>query len=86
MGEGGADEFLDAAEIGRQLGAPEGDERRVDIRLGPEDGAGNGVETRTLGGELDEHRDGAVVLRSRLREEPLGDLALHHHAPEPDVR
>ena len=36
--------------------------------------------------ELDEHRDGAVRLRRRLGEEAVGDLALHHHAPELEAR
>ena len=31
--------------------------------------------------ELDEHGHGAVGLRRRDGEEPVGDLALHHHAP-----
>ena len=34
-----------------------------------------------LGRELHEHRDRAVRLRARRREEAVGDLALHHHAP-----
>ena len=44
------------------------------------------MEARPLGGELDEHRHGAVRLRARLGEEPVGDLALHHHRPELDAR
>ena len=43
-----------------------------------------GWKPGALGDELDEHRDGAVRLRPRLGEEPVGDLALHHHAPELD--
>ena len=35
--------------------------------------------------ELDEHRHGAVRLRAGCREEAVGDLALHHHAPELDA-
>ena len=44
------------------------------------------MESRALGGELDEHRDRAVRLRARGREQAVGDLALHHHAPALDVR
>ena len=44
------------------------------------------MEARALADELHEHRDGAVRLRARLREEAVGDLALHHHAPELDLR
>ena len=86
MAERSADELLHAAVVGRQLRAPERDERRIDVRLRPEDGAGHCVEARALGGELDEHRHRAVLLRPGLREEPVGHLPLHHHAPEPDVR
>ena len=64
--ERGRDDLLHAAVVRRQLRPPEGDERRVDVRLRPEDGAGDRVEPGSLGGELDEHRDGAVRLRSRL--------------------
>ena len=38
-----------------------------------------------VGGELDQHRDGAVRLRRRDGEEAVGDLALHHHAPQLDA-
>ena len=40
------------------------------------------MEAGPLGRELDEHGDGAVRLGRRRREEAVGDLALHHHAPE----
>ena len=43
------------------------------------------MEAGALGGELDEHRDGAVGLRARLCEEAVRDLALHHHAPVLDL-
>src|SRR6266508_1086035 len=39
------------------------------------------METRALRGELHEHGHGAVRLRAGNREEAVGDLALHHHAP-----
>ena len=42
--------------------------------------------TGALRGELHEHRDRAVGLRRGLGEEAVGDLALHHHAPELDAR
>ena len=42
------------------------------------------MEAGALGSELHEHRDGAVRLRPGRGEEPVGDLALHHHAPELD--
>ncbi len=44
------------------------------------------MEARSLAHELHEHRDGAVGLRARQREEAVGDLALHHHAPGVDQR
>ena len=44
------------------------------------------MEAGALGDELHEHRHGAVRLRARLREQAIGDLALHHHAPALDAR
>ena len=67
--------------VGRRPGAAERDEGGLDVRPWPEDLAGDRVEPRALGRELDEHRDGAVRLRPRDCEEAIGDLALHHHAP-----
>ncbi len=84
--EGGGHDFFHAPEVWRQLLAAEGDERRVDVRRWPEDGARDGVEAGSLGRELHEHGNGAVSLRPGLGEEPVGDLPLHHHAPEPDRR
>ena len=60
--------FDNALELGESDGkraAAEREQRRVDIRLRPEDGPRDGVEPGSLGGELDEHRDGAVRLGSR---------------------
>ena len=51
--EGGRHDLLDAAIVRREHGAPEGDERRVDVRLRSEDRTGNRVEPGSLGGELD---------------------------------
>ena len=65
--KGGFDDPLD---LGVRLGQPrpaEGDERRVDVRLRPEDRAGDRMEAGALGDELDEHRDGAVRLRRWAR-------------------
>ena len=44
------------------------------------------MEARALGRKLDEDRDRTVRLRPGLGEEAVGNLPLHHHAPEPDVR
>ncbi len=63
--ESGLDDGLDAEEVIGQLGPPEGDERRVDVRRRPEDRAGDGVETGSVGGQLHQHGDGAVCLRGR---------------------
>ena len=85
MGERGLHETLDLPVAGRKLLAPEGDERRVDIRRRPEDRSRHRVEAGALGGELNEHRDGAVGLRARGGEEAVGDLPLHHHTPQADT-
>ena len=86
MRERRLDDALDPGEALRELQTLERDERRIDVRRRPEDGACDRVEAGPVGGELDEHRDGAVRLRRRLGEEPVRDLALHHHAPELDRR
>ena len=44
------------------------------------------MEARSLGRELHEDGDGAVRLRPRRGEEAVGDLPLHHHAPQLDRR
>ncbi len=44
------------------------------------------MEAGALADELHEHRDGAVRLRRGNGEQPVGDLALHHHAPAVDRR
>jgi hypothetical protein len=44
------------------------------------------MEARALRGQPDEDRHGAVCLRAGLGEEAVGDLALHHHAPELERR
>jgi hypothetical protein len=66
-------------------GAPEGYERRLDVRPGSEDLAGNGMEAGPLGRELHQHRHAAVRLGRRLSEEPVSDLALNHYAPALDL-
>jgi hypothetical protein len=68
------------------LTAAKRDQRRVDVRAGPEHLARDGVEACALRDELHENRDGAVRFRAGLREEAVGDLALHHHAPRADRR
>ena len=76
---------LHVAEV--RAAAPCGGRRRAPSRRSAAAGRPSretGWKPRPLGGELDEHRDGAVRLRRRHGEEPVGDLALHHHAPEPD--
>src|ERR1051326_5094478 len=52
--EGGRDDLPYAAEVRRELPAPERDERRVDVRLRPEDRPRDRVEAGALGRELDE--------------------------------
>src|SRR6185503_4691559 len=47
-----------------------------------EDRARDPMQAGTLGRELDQYRDRAVGLGGGLREEAVGHLALHHHAPE----
>ena len=47
------DDRLDPVEALRQRDAAESDERRVDVRRRPEDGAGDRMEARPAGGELD---------------------------------
>ena len=86
VGEGGLDDALQLRVPVGEGDAPERDERRVDVRARPEDLARDRVEAGSLGRELDEHRDGAVGLRRGRGEEPVGDLPLHHHAPELDGR
>ena len=66
--------------------AAERDERRLDVRPRPEHLARHGMEAGALGRELQQHRDRAVGLRPRHGEEAVGDLALHHHAPEARAR
>src|SRR5262249_54233603 len=63
----------------------EGDDGRIDIRPGPEHVARHGMEPSASSNELNQHRHRAVRLRRRLREEPVRDLPLHHHAPKLDV-
>src|SRR3954454_10343444 len=86
MGERRFDDAFHFGVIVRHPGAPERDERGVDIRPRPEDGARNGMEADALGHELHEDRDGAIGLRRRDGKESVGDLALHHHAPARDAR
>src|SRR5438270_5121866 len=80
------DDLLHAREVIWERGSPEGDERGIDVRRRPEDGPRDGVEADALGDELNEHRDRAVGLRPRTREEAVGYFALDHHAPEPERR
>src|SRR5205823_14921994 len=84
IGERGLDDVFHTPILTRLLDAPECDERRVDVRPWSEDFARYRMEADAFGCELNEHRDRAVRLRSRPREEPVGDLPLHHHAPELD--
>src|SRR5690348_4254483 len=86
MGERGRDDLLYVAEVSRKLLPSKGDERGIDVRRRLEDPPGDGMESGALGGELDEHRDGTVVLRPRIGEQAVGNLTLNHHAPESNVR
>ena len=70
----------------RQRDSPERDESGVDIGRRPEDGARDGMEPGPRSGELDQHGDGTVRLRRRDGEEAIGNLALHHDAPQIDRR
>ena len=76
----------DSSSPSQDRSPPEGDERRVDVRRRPEARPRDRVEARSLGGELQDDRDRAVVLRPRPGEEAVGDLALDHHAPALDGR
>src|SRR5438132_665911 len=86
VGERCRDNLLDVAEVSRKLLPSKRDKRGIDVRRRLEDPPGDGMESGALGGELDEHRDGAVVLCPRTGKEAVGNLALNHHAPEPNVR
>ena len=68
MGERALDHSFDATEVGRQTGAAEGDERRVDVRPRPEHRpvTRDGSRVRSAA-ELDQHGDGAVAPWSRAR-------------------
>src|SRR5205807_1289762 len=79
------DDLLHARVVVGQRHAAEGDERRVDVRARPEDGSRYRMEAGALADELNEHGDRAVGLRARLRKQTVGDLALNHDAPEPDI-
>ena len=78
--------FRSPAKSGGSARAPERDERRVDVGRRPKDGARDGMESRSRGGELDQDGDGSVRLRRRNGEEAVCNLALHHHAPVLDAR
>ena len=87
VGEGGTDHGLELAILRRQLPAPaKSNERRVDVRSRPKDVPRHRVEARSLSGQLNEHRDCSVRLRLGLGKEAVGDLTLHHHAPDADSR
>ena len=86
MRERRTDDLFDAGVVLRQADPAERDEGGVDVRRRAEDGARNGMEAGSLRDELDEHRHRAVRLRARRREQAVCDLALHHHAPELDLR
>src|SRR5487761_237557 len=85
MRERGAHDVLHAREVVRHRCAAESDERRVDVRPRTKDRARDGMEACPLAHELHEHGDCAVRLRVGRGEEPVGDLALHHHTPQGDV-
>src|SRR5438876_2724939 len=72
IGERGLDDGFHTPILAWLLDAPERDERRVDVRPWPENFARHWVEADAFGCELNEHRDRAVRLRSRPREEPVG--------------
>ena len=73
-----------AARTGRR-DAPQPHERRVDVRLGLEDGARDRPQELHLAGELDDHGRDPVGLAARRCGKAVGDLALDHQAPEPDA-
>ena len=80
MGERRLDDGPDVGDR-RDRRALERDESGVDARPRTEHRRRHGVESDLPRAELNEDRDGAVRLRSRQREEAIGDLALHHDAP-----
>ena len=86
VAEGALDDAADVGEVARKRDPSERHERRIDVRRRPEDGPRDGVKPGSRGCELDQHRDGAVRLRRRHGEEAIGNLPLHHHAPQVDRR
>ena len=84
--EGSLDDRSDRRDRCDRSHALERDERGVDPRTRTKDGRRNRVEARLPCAELHENGDGAVRLGARPREEPVGNLALHHHAPVPQRR
>ena len=66
---------------GGDRGAPlERDQRRVDPRHRREHVARHRAHRQPRAGQLHQHGDGAVGLAGGSGEQPVGDLALHHHA------
>src|SRR4051812_6147580 len=84
MSECSLDYAPDVAEGLRQPRAPKCDDCGLDVRRRPEDGPREGMQPCPLRRQLNEHRDRAIGFGGRHREEAVGDLALHHHAPQPD--
>lgn len=85
MGKGGDDDASDGGHVTRRVDPLECDERGVDLRDGTEHRARDPMEPRPS--RMEPHHDGdrAVGLGPRRREEPVGDLALDHHAPRPQA-
>ena len=82
MGESALDDLLQVRVLGAPaVRSPEGDQRGVHIRRRAKDRAGDRMEARALGGQLEEHGDRAVAWRSRHREKAVRNLSLNHHAP-----
>ena len=74
-----------------ELGAPglrpaEGDERRVDVGRRPEARSRHRMEARALDGQLEDAPTPPRSPSCPASEEAVGDLPLHHHAPELDGR
>ena len=81
MGERAVDDAAHAIGVVRRCDPIERDERGVDVRRRPEDRPRHRVEPGATRVQPNQHRYRAVRLRAGLGEEPVGDLALHHHAP-----
>ena len=69
-----------------RLASHERDEARLHARPRAERRGGTGRTYSSSARQLHEHRDGGVRFGRRRREQPVGELALHHDGPPPHGR